>query len=163
MLLSDSTEREAEEKTGLNGDSELCAWLSKLQRISSDSLSLVKECYEARDSYLQAIALRSLEGRPHNRAFKDLHHFIGRLGAHPKAAKTLLAASLRMPGLLDGFSVKVEPSSTQAVCNLVAEDTTAYNIMGRMCSQDGSSKYREALKFLDSSYGLNLDVGVGYW
>lgn len=119
------------------------------------------ECYNARNSpFLRTLDHHSLEGGPHNRAFKDLRHFIGRLGAHRKATKTIVAAVAGMPGFLDGFSIEVERSSAHALCKLLPEDTTAFKIIGRMCPKDAAQQYRDTLRLMDSSYGLNMDAGL---
>jgi hypothetical protein len=119
----------AEDQTDLRGAPDICLWLTKLQQTAENTSSLVTDCYEARNScLLQALGHRCLEGRPHNRAFKDLCHFIGRLGSHRKAAKTIVAAAVGIPGLLEGFPIKVEPSSAHALCKLLPEDTTAFKV-----------------------------------
>lgn len=119
----------AEDQTDLSGAPDICLWLTKLQQTAENTSSLVTECYEAGNScLLQALGHRCLEGRPHNRAFKDLCHFIGRLGSHRKATKTIVAAAVGIPGLLEGFSIKVEPSSAHALCKLLPEDTTAFKV-----------------------------------
>jgi OTT_1508-like deaminase len=151
----------AEDQTDRPKALEILSWLTELQKASTNTSSLVTECYNARTSpLLQALDHYSLEGRPHNREFKDLRHYIGRLGAHRKATKTMVAAVVGMPGFLEAFSTKVEPSSRRAWCGLRPEDATAFGILGRMCPKDGAQQYRDILKFMDSSYGLNMDAGL---
>jgi len=158
---SSSTEMAAEESTDLGTALKLCSWLNELQSAAESTSSLVTKCYQARNSrLLRALDRLSAEGKPHCRAFQDLRHYIGRLGAHRMATKTLVAAVAGAPGFLEGFSVQVEPSSPRAYCNLLPEDTTASGIMGRMCPKDGAALYRDALKLMDSSYELNLDVAL---
>jgi len=158
---SSSTEMVAEESTDSGTALKLCSWLNELQRTAESMSSLVRKCYQARNSrLLRALDRLSAEGKPHCRAFQDLRHYIGRLGAHRMATKTLVAAVAGAPGFLEGFSVQVEPSSPRAYCNLLPEDTTASGIMGRMCPKDGAASYRDALKLMDSSYELNLDVAL---
>ena len=158
---SSCTETAAEEPTDSAKALELCSWLNELRYTSKSTASLVTKCYQARNSpLLRALDQLSAEGKPHCRAFQDLRHYIGRLGAHRKATKTVVAAVAGAPGFLDGFSVQVESSSPRAYCNLLPEDTTASSIMGRMCPKNGATPYRDALKLMDSSYELNLDAAL---
>lgn len=71
-----------------------------------------------------------------------------------------MTAAVGMPGFLEGFSIQIEPSSIYALCKLVPEDTTAFKIIGRMCSKDGFQHYRDILKLMDDSYKLNIDAGL---
>ena len=157
-LLPLLTERK-EEQGESSSVSDLGSWLEELQSTLMNIPRTVSRCYEARGSpLLRAILARSQDGQPHHQAFKDLHHYLGRLGAHRKATKTVVAAAVRMPGLLEGFSIRVEPSSAHRICRLLPRDTTAFQIMGRMCPKSGAEQYRDALKQIDVLYGLNLDA-----
>ena len=158
LLLPLLTERKGEQNDS-NSASNLVSWLEELRSALVDISGTVSRCYEARGSpLLRAILVRSQDGRPHHRAFKDLHHYLGRLGAHRKATKTVVATAVRMPGFLEGFSVRVEPSSAHAICKLLPQDTTAFKIMGRICPKNGAEQYRDALKQIDVCYDPNLDA-----
>ena len=109
-----------EEQNDSNSISDLDSWLEELRSTPTNALRTVSRCYEARGSpLLRAILARSQDGRPHHRAFKDSHHYLGRLGAHRKATKIVVAAAVRMPGFLEGLSVHVEPSLAHAICKLL--------------------------------------------
>ena len=76
------------------------------------------------------------------------------------ATKTLMTAVAGAPEFLEGFSIQVKSSSSRAYCNLLPENTIAFDIMGRMCSKNGAASYRDALKLMNSSYELNLNVAL---
>jgi len=74
--------------------------------------------------------------------------------------KTLMMTVAGASEFLERFSVQVKPSSPRAYCNLLPEDTIASGIMDRMCPKDGAASYRDALKLMNSSYELNLNVAL---
>ena len=155
------TDTQTEERIEHDGVEKLCLWLEKLCSPTNDTIYIVTECYEARNSPLLLLLTQSTtEGRPRAQIFKDLRHYLGRLGAHRKATKTVVATAVRLPGFLDGFQLEIEPSSAVRLCKLIPDDTVASKIMVRMCPKDGASEYCKALSAMDSTYQLRLDTGL---
>ena len=89
--------------------------------------------------------------------FYTIRHLIGRLGSYHKAAKVLVAASLKLPRLFDNF--KIDKRVSPNLCplpQLTDNLTTLKGILTRMLSYGHSrlAQYQEALEFMDSKFGV---------
>jgi hypothetical protein len=90
-------------------------------------------------------------------AFLLTRHYIGRLGSHPKAAKALVTACMRMPNLLDQFTIKKLPSPKPPSLPPLSDHLTTLNgILGRMLPKDSRdiARYQEDLDFMDMKFKL---------
>ncbi len=158
---SSFTEMIAEESTDSGTALKLCSWLNELQRTAESMSSLMRKCYQARNSrLLRALDRLFAEGKSHCRAFQDLRHYIERLEAHRMTTKTLMMTVVEISEFLEEFSIQVKSSSPRAYCNLLPENTIASDIMGRMCSKNDAASYRDVLKLMNFSYELNLNVAL---
>ena len=86
--------------------------------------------------------------------FLKLRHYIGRLGFHVKAAKTLVAAAKSFPAFFDDFEIEYLPSSKPVESPPPMDElTTLDGIVGRMLKNENTPKvpyYRDALNAMDT-------------
>jgi len=98
---------------------EMIAWLSSFKDHEEDMLHLCQFAYGARAApCMKEVNKRSGKGststlteESNETNFLKLRHYIGRLGSHVKAARTLVAAAMRFPAFFDDFEIKCLPSS----------------------------------------------------
>jgi len=158
---SSFTEMIAEKSIDSGTALKLCSWLNELQRTAESMSSLMRKCYQARNSrLLRALDRLFAEGKSHCRVFQDLRHYIERLEAHRMTTKTLMMTVVEISEFLEKFSIQVKSSFPRAYCNLLPENTIASDIMSRMCSKNDAASYRDVLKLMNFSYELNLNVAL---
>lgn len=89
--------------------------------------------------------------------FVITRHYIGRLGSHLKAARTLLVAGQRMPDLFEDFSVSIWPSPKPPSLPPPTDQlTTLEGIIKRMAPQgsEEATRYQEALASMDAKFNI---------
>jgi hypothetical protein len=145
----------------------MIAWLSSFKDHEEDMLQLCRFAYGARASpYMKELNKRSGKGststpteESHETNFLKLRHYIGRLGSHMKAARTLVAAAMRFPAFFDDFEIECLPSSKPAELPPPADElTTLDGIIGRMLKNENKSKvpfYLEALNAMDTKFQIS--------
>jgi hypothetical protein len=141
----------------------MIAWLSSFKDHEEDMLQLCQFAYRARATpYMKELnrrcgksstsTLTSEESNETN--FLTLRHYIGRLGSHVKAAKTLVAAAMRFPAFFDDFEIEFLPSSKPAESPpRMDELTTLDGIIVRMLKNENTCKvpfYQDALNAMDT-------------
>jgi hypothetical protein len=90
-------------------------------------------------------------------AYLNIRHYIGRIGSHMKATKTLVAAASRLPALFVGFRIECCPSPKPAErppqMNM---SLTLDGMVVRMLPQNDQSlpDFQEALQFMDNKFGI---------
>ncbi|KAI9813828.1 MAG: hypothetical protein M1827_003618 [Pycnora praestabilis] len=133
-------------------------WLESIPAKMCHLESLVRDCYEARSMhYLAVLAEKSEKANDVSFAFRELRHLLGRLGNHMRATKSIVAAVLQNPQLLENFSVRVEPSSPSVACPLTAGNVSLDGIVGRAFSdQDDIRRYRGDLAWMDTKMDSGL-------
>jgi hypothetical protein len=144
----------------------MIAWLSSFKGHEEDKLRLCRCAYEARAApYMKELNKRSGKGSTstltegsNETNFLQLRHYIGRLGSHVKAARTLVAAAMRFPAYFDDFKIECLPSSTPAkLPPPLNHQRTLNDIIGRMLNSENTSKvpfYQEALNAMDTKFGI---------
>lgn len=117
-------------------------------------MELVKACFEARKnpiltSNFETLAQLSTKGKAHSKFFGDIRHLLGRLGEHVKATKTLVAAALRFPDILDEFTIKVHPSPPLKSYFKSSDSITIKGMASRIFTQKPEvGHYQDALERL---------------
>jgi len=144
----------------------MIAWLSSFKGHEEDKLRLCRCAYEARAApYMKELNKRSGKGststfteESNETNFLELRHYIGRLGSHVKAAKTLVAAAMRFPAFFDDFEIEYLPSSKPAESPpLMDKLTTLDGIINRMLKNENTSKvpfYQKALNDMDTKFEI---------
>lgn len=101
------------------------------------------------------------ESESRQQAFLLTRHYIGRLGSHPRAAKWLVTAGLKLPDLFDGFTIKRRPSLRPSLKPSLLPPptdhlTTLDGILKRMLPKDseGMAVYQEALRAMDTMFNI---------
>jgi hypothetical protein len=99
----------------------MIAWLSSFKDREEDMLQLCQFAYGARVApYMKELNKRSGKGSTtlteelNETNFLKLQHFIGCLGSHMKATRTLIAAAMRFPVFFNDFEIECLPLSKPA-------------------------------------------------
>jgi hypothetical protein len=144
----------------------MIAWLSSFKDHEKDMLGLCQFAYRARAGpYMKELNKRSGKGSTsiltegsNETNFLKLRHYIGRLGSHVKAARTLVAAAMRFPAFFDGFEIEYLASSKPAeLPPLMDELTTLDGIIVRMLTNENKRKvpfYQNALNAMDTKFQI---------
>jgi hypothetical protein len=141
----------------------MIAWLSSFKDHEEDMLQLCQFAYGARAApYMKELNKRSGKGsistlisESNETNFLKLRHYIGRLGSHVKAARTLVAAAMRFPAIFDDFEIEYLPSSEPTkLPPLMDEWTTLDGIINRMLKNDTVPFYRDALDDMDTKFQI---------
>ena len=101
----------------------------------------------------------------HATNFLMVRHYIGRLGSHMKAARTLVSAAMRFPSLFDNHEVAHLPSPKPAKRPPSIDDrTTLDSIVVRMLPKDDKDVpfYQEALQDMDNKFRIHQNVVEEY-
>src|ERR1700749_3459106 len=123
----------------------MIAWLLSFEDHKEDKLQLCRFAYGARTApYMKELTKRSGKGstsilteESNETSFLKLRHYIGRLGSHMKAARTLVTAATRFPAFFDNFEIEYLPSSKPAESPPpIDELTTLDGIIGRMIKKE---------------------------
>ncbi|KAI9744848.1 MAG: hypothetical protein M1818_001773 [Claussenomyces sp. TS43310] len=145
------------------------AWLSEFNDVNRTLEGLSHHAYKERAGQGMAelrrqIAIGTAEPSDTNSkrtAFATVRHYIGRLGSHLKATKTLVAAAHRLPellpGVLEGYSIECRPSPGKSKTAPPTDNLTTLNgIVNRMISGDKTKlqQYQEALAFMDAKFHI---------
>src|SRR5882757_9098075 len=144
----------------------MIAWLSSFKNHEEDMLRLCQFAYEARKAPCMkelnkrygkssTTTLTVVESNESN--FLTLRHYIGRLGSHVKAARTLVAAAMRFPAIFDNFEIECLASSKPAELSpLMDERTTLDGIIDRMFKNGDTSKadYQGALNAMNNKFNI---------
>jgi OTT_1508-like deaminase len=138
----------------------MIAWLSSFKDHEEDLVQLCRFAYGARATpYMKELKKRSgktsaLTVESNEANFLKLRHYIGRLGFHVKAAKTLVAAAKSFPAFFDDFEIEYLPSSKPVESPPPMDElTTLDGIVGRMLKNENTPKvpyYRDALNAMDT-------------
>ncbi|KAI0382517.1 hypothetical protein F5Y04DRAFT_252850 [Hypomontagnella monticulosa] len=153
-------------------DSQLSSWLS--QFTSKKAGSVADLCFRVYDQR-RAPEMRCLEGKinmnngesghdVHSVAFNELHHRLGRLAHHVRAAKEVVDDSTALPHLFDVYRVCPVES---VPCNerpQVDSHTELHSILGRMLPANNSrlEEYKEHLTSLDRKLAITERVHQHY-
>jgi OTT_1508-like deaminase len=145
----------------------MIAWLSSFKdhNLKEDMLHLCQFAYEARASpYMKELTWRSEKGsgqacmhESNASNFLKVRHYIGRLGSHMKAARTLVAAAMKFPTFFDGFEIECLPSPKPAERPPPMDDlTTLDGIAVRMLPKDDKDVlfYQKELQDMDSKFQI---------
>ncbi|KAL9623303.1 MAG: hypothetical protein Q9160_002410 [Pyrenula sp. 1 TL-2023] len=154
-------------------DHELASWLERLTSHEQDHRQLCQISYQDRRSSCmkrlanlsQDTAQASSDDSP-CMVFRKIRHYIGRLGYHFRAAKTLVEAADRLPHLFINYEVQPCPSQ-HAPFSIPAPDakTTFPSIVGRMFPANDDEKAqdcRDRLAFLDDRFHV-FDQFLRVW
>lgn len=144
---------------------DLLNWLKVFAASELEPHSLCRLAYEDRKSLFMQ-RLERLAAEPEYKSTKDstrhalamLRHYIGRLGHHIRAAKTLVKGASRLPVLLQSWKVESIPTLLRASSPLPTDDmTTLDGIIARMLRTDSPELgyYQEALEHMDYNFQLS--------
>lgn len=145
--------------------SQTVVWLEGFKELvhakDGDLHKLVEQCFTVRTMTpfrtLSHLAMSEKSGL----AYRDLRHYIGRLGGHLKATKILVSAALKMPSLLYNFSIKVQRSSRSTPSPLAPERIDLDGIIGRAFqTEEDIAHYRALLSSMDRIFDGGLQRGV---
>ncbi len=129
--------------------------LNRLPNLSKTRLELVRECFEARKhkhSAFETLAQLSASGNAYSKFFDDIRHLLGRLGEHLKAIKTIVAAALRFPAILDEFEVKARASPPARSYFQSSHSIKLDGIASRIFTKEEEiAHYQEALETLQQT------------
>ena len=143
----------------------MIAWLSSFKD-HEDMLQLCQFAYAARTApYMKELNRRSGKGytstflvESNKTDFLTLRHYIGRLGSHVKAARTLVATAMRFPAFFDNFEIECLPSSKpDKLPPPMDELTTLDGIVVRMLKNERTPEvpfYQNALNTMDTKFGI---------
>ena len=90
-------------------------------------------------------------------SFRELAHYIGRLGAHQHAVSTVISAMLKVPSLQHISKIRLAPPSEVQEVTIHPGSLDPYEIVKRICkktSDIGSSIYLHA--FVEIDYESNM-------
>lgn len=143
----------------------MTAWLSSFKDYEEDMLHLCQFSYDARSSpYMKELTRRSEKGsgpvsvqESNASNFLKLRHYIGRLGSHMKAARTLVAAAMRFPTFFDNFEIQRVPSPKPAEKSPPMDDLTTLDGIARRMLPSGDENlplYQKALQDMDSNFQI---------
>ena len=144
---------------------DLLNWLKGFTTPELEPHSLCMLAYEHRKSPFMR-QLERLAAEPEYKCTEDstrhalamLHHYIGRLSYHIRAAKTLVEGASRLPCLLQSWKVKSIPTPPRVSSPLPMDDmTTLDGIIVRMLPKNSPEleHYREALEYMDNKFQLS--------
>ena len=99
--------------------------------------------------------------------FVRARHYIGRLGSHVTAARTLINTAKRMPSLFDDFEVRPVPCQASSLPPaFLDEEVTLNGILNRMmprgCKGDEFEELEEALQHMNEKLDLEAKVREAY-
>jgi hypothetical protein len=103
---------------------------------ASEFSNVVAACYRARKSQLFE-TLRILAGQGQSRSFEfeQLHKLLCKLGKVVVVSKRLIDAAAILPhDFVEGFTIRIVPSSGKQKIPLLPKETTIMSIIGRMFS-----------------------------
>jgi hypothetical protein len=142
----------------------MIAWLSSFKDHKEDMLHLCRFSYDSRASpYMKELTRRSEKGsavacmaESNASTFLRVRHFIGRLGYHMKAARTLVASAIRFPAFFDDFEIKLLPSPKPAEIPRMNKLTTLDQILPRMFPENHKDLpiYQTALRDMDTKFKI---------
>ena len=92
-------------------------------------------------------------------------HYIGRLGSHVRAAKTLTIAGQRLPHLFDNFAIKPRPSPKPPILPPLLDNlTTLDGIIKRMLPKDSEDtpRYQNVLNTMDAKFHIQSRLQAQY-
>jgi OTT_1508-like deaminase len=144
-------------------DGDLVVWMNKFLGFGRDLLGLCRFSYQERGSYSMKKLQVHIGDKPAELTkskrldFSLVHHYIGRLGSHFKAARILVTAGWKIPGLLDNFIIKKQPSPKPPSSPPPTDHlTTLDGIIKRMLSKDSvdMGKYQKDLAFMDVKFNI---------
>ena len=111
----------------------------------------MRTCYKNR----RGIAFETLkrlagQGEPCRLKFEDLYELLCKLGQHVHTAKKLIEAAVSLSqDFMDGFCIKVLPSSKEQKLPLLAKEATIESTIGRMFSSPADqSQFMARLQFI---------------
>jgi len=144
---------------------DMIAWLSSFKDHEEDMFHLCRFSYDARvSSHMKELTRRSAKGyalaciaESNANTFLTVRHFIGRLGLHMKAARTLVAATIRFPAFFDDPEIKYLPSPKPAkIPPQMNKLTTLDQIIIRMLPKNDKCVpiYQEALQDMDNKFKI---------
>jgi hypothetical protein len=127
-------------------------WLKKVQDIT-DLQQLAIVCYEAREKQIKDLNDRETEGG----CFKDLAHYLGRLGAHRDAAARIVGAAMKVHSLRQISEVRVVPPSQICIVTLPPGSLDPYDIVKGICKKVSGIGASSCLHtYVDIDYGRDL-------
>ncbi|GAB7351725.1 hypothetical protein MBLNU459_g2312t1 [Dothideomycetes sp. NU459] len=142
----------------------LIDWLAKFQPTDSH-YTVCEEAYAQRNApqmYELSEHVSCTGSRPTEdhvaQTFRDIRHYIGRLGYHFRAARTLVDAAFAMPCLFVGFVVKTPDVPRVPATPVPFDDSTNLkDIVVRMLPKEEVEKknhYQECLALMDQKFEL---------
>lgn len=129
-------------------------FLDGLPQLSNDSVELVRACFEARTqrTVFETLAQLTTSGNANGNFFDGIRHLLGRLGEHLKAAKTIVSAALRFPGILDEFEIQTRISPPSSCYFQSPHTVTLSDLASRIFTkEDEIMHYQEALEKLEGT------------
>ena len=130
--------------------------LGLVEHQSCNIHGLVQQCFKVRKMIPFGRISRLAEGGQSKSKFRDLRHYIGRLGEHVKSAKILVTAALRMPYLLENFEIRVCRSSRYNPSPLSPTSIDLDGIVGRAFHGENIDRYRASLSSMNRIFEGNL-------
>ncbi|KAH8653512.1 hypothetical protein BX600DRAFT_526709 [Xylariales sp. PMI_506] len=126
-------------------DIEIIPWLQQFSRAKTQDISVVcQHAYDKRNDLEMKLIYRlgsesetstNSDDKP-KMAFRRAYHLIGRLAAHVRIAKELLADSRRLTRLLDDFTVELVPAPPGIRQPIRDSHTTLNGVLNRFLPKD---------------------------
>jgi hypothetical protein len=143
----------------------LRSWLESFRDFEGKLSDLCHLAYQQRSSHCMKTLQNHIgegpealtESESRKQAFVLTRHYLGRLGSHLRAAKVLVAAGSRMPGLLDSCAVRPRQSPKPPSLPPPTDHlTTLTGILGRMLPKGSRdiAQYQEALAVMNTKFKL---------
>ena len=151
---------------------DLLSWLANFDNPKPDPIALCQFAYkERKSSFMQQLAALGVQPSYKTsedaiqRKFALLRHYIGRLGHHFRAARTLVSSVARLAHLLDDFEVRSIPTPSRSTLTPLLDDKTRLDsIIVRMLPVDSPDLefYQKALAKMDTTAQLSARMLENY-